>query len=88
MSASKQIVFTSLESEGSLINMDDLETDDTEWLVRVEEDSRKDSDWLRKDLESSYHLYRGNENSLLRKLEHISKGITSFLCEIQLNNFM
>ena len=74
MTTRRSSSISSVESEDNLIDTEVLESEESEWLVSAEKDGDGELEWLRKDLENSCSIFTGNKNSLVRKLERLSKG--------------
>ena len=74
MSARRSSSVSSVESEDNLIDTEVLDSEESEWLVSSDKEGDGELDWLRKDLEKSCSIFTGNKNSLVRRLEHLSKG--------------
>ena len=74
MSARRSSSVSSIESEDNLIDTEVFDSEESDWLVSAEKDGAGESEWLRKDLESYCSIFVGNKNSLVQKLENLSKG--------------
>ena len=74
MSARRSSSVSSNESEDNLIDTEVIESEDTEWLVSADKNGAGELEWLRKDLENSCSIFSLKKKSLVRKLEHMSKG--------------
>ena len=74
MSARRSSSVSSNESEDNLIDTEVIESEDTDWLVSADKNGAGELEWLRKDLENSCSIFSLKKKSLVRKLEHMSKG--------------
>ena len=74
MTATRTSSVSSVESEDNLLDMEVLDKDDSTWLVPGDKDDDEELAWLRKDLENSCSIFMGNKNSLVKRLESLSKG--------------
>ena len=74
MSARRSSSVSSVESEDNLIDTEVIDSEESEWLVSSDKKGDGELEWLRKDHEKSCSIFTGNKNSLVRRLEHLSKG--------------
>ena len=74
MSTMRSSSASSIESEDNLIDTDELENEDADWLFSADKGGGGELEWLRKDLENPSSIFAAKKKSLVRKLENLSKG--------------